>query len=618
MGALFRGEEMTLLQFFLQPEAAYHIIAELGERGCVQFRDLNEDMNLYQREYANEVKRINEMERQLRYIEGEIKKGDIRIQDISTLPKAPNPKEIVNFEAHLEKTERDIREISEGGLTLKKEYYDRILQKNVLMKAQMFFNQHDEAIQHDYCPEELTKSSPLGFIGGVVDKVKQQGFERILWRIGHGNIFIRCTDIEESIIDPANNSETRKAAFIAFFQGENLANKIKRVCDAYKVTMVDVPVEKPNRDAEIKRLSLQLQDIKTVLQKTEEHRQRLLEAVAKEIQNWSIMVCKMKAIYYTLNLFSHDVSRKLLIAEGWVPKGDLPHIDRALSQGSTACGSSVASFYNTMVIKQTPPTFNRTNRFTQGFQNLIEVYACSSYRELNPTLYTIITFPFLFAIMFGDLGHGLIMALFGLWMVLSEKKIIAQKEKNEIFSLFFGGRYIILLMGIFSMYTGFIYNDLFSKSMNIFGTQWRINVSDIEGTINYNTNESNEAAYVTLKPLNSYKGSSYFAGIDPVWQTAENKIIFLNNFKMKLSLIFGVVHMIFGICLSTINFRYLKKSSHIFLDFVPKILFFGFLFVYLVTMIFIKWINYTAMNDDKIGTIKTATKNSLFNIVYYT
>lgn len=42
--------------------------------------------------------------------------------------------------------------------------------------------------------------------------------------------------------------------------------------------------------------------------------------------------------------------------------------------------------------------------------------------------YTIITFPFLFAVMFGDAGHGFIMALFALTMVRFEKYL----DKHEV------------------------------------------------------------------------------------------------------------------------------------------------------------------------------------------
>lgn len=53
-------------------------------------------------------------------------------------------------------------------------------------------------------------------------------------------------------------------------------------------------------------------------------------------------------------------------------------------------------------------------------------------RYLLTAPYTIITFPFLFAVMFGDLGHGLLMTLFAGWMVLNEKPLQAKKTDNEV------------------------------------------------------------------------------------------------------------------------------------------------------------------------------------------
>jgi hypothetical protein len=41
MGAMFRSEEMQLCQMFIQPEAAYSSVSELGETGAVQFRDVS-------------------------------------------------------------------------------------------------------------------------------------------------------------------------------------------------------------------------------------------------------------------------------------------------------------------------------------------------------------------------------------------------------------------------------------------------------------------------------------------------------------------------------------------------------------------------------------------------
>lgn len=49
-----------------------------------------------------------------------------------------------------------------------------------------------------------------------------------------------------------------------------------------------------------------------------------------------------------------------------------------------ACGSSIHSFMNVINTTEDPPTFNRTNKFTSGFQNLIDAYGVATYREANP------------------------------------------------------------------------------------------------------------------------------------------------------------------------------------------------------------------------------------------
>ena len=61
----FRCESMSLCQLYLQTEAAYAIVANLGELGICQFRDLNEGRNAFQRKFVIELRRCVEMERKL-------------------------------------------------------------------------------------------------------------------------------------------------------------------------------------------------------------------------------------------------------------------------------------------------------------------------------------------------------------------------------------------------------------------------------------------------------------------------------------------------------------------------------------------------------------------------
>ncbi|SPP88009.1 V-type proton ATPase 116 kDa subunit a [Drosophila guanche] len=595
MGDMFRSEEMALCQMFIQPEAAYTSVSELGETGCVQFRDLNINVNAFQRKFVTEVRRCDELERKIRYIETEIKKDGIVLPDIQDdIPRAPNPREIIDLEAHLEKTESEMIELAQNEVNMKSNYLELTELRKVLENTQGFFSDQevlnlDSSNRGAGGADEPTAQhrGRLGFVAGVINRERVFAFERMLWRISRGNVFLKRSDLDEPLNDPATGHPIYKTVFVAFFQGEQLKNRIKKVCTGFHASLYPCPSSHNEREEMVKNVRTRLEDLKLVLSQTEDHRSRVLATVSKNLPSWSIMVKKMKAIYHTLNLFNMDVTKKCLIGECWVPTKDLPVVQKALSDGSAAVGSTIPSFLNVIDTNEQPPTFNRTNKFTRGFQNLIDSYGVASYRECNPALYTCITFPFLFAVMFGDLGHGLILVLFGAWMVLCERKLARIRNGGEIWNIFFGGRYIILLMGLFAVYTGMVYNDVFSKSMNIFGSRW-VN--------HYNTSTVLTNPSLQMPPNSSAVGVYPF-GLDPVWQLADNKIIFLNSFKMKLSIIFGVLHMVFGVCMSVVNFTHFKRYASIFLEFVPQILFLLLLFGYMVFMMFFKWVTYNAQTN---------------------
>ena len=61
----------------------------------------------------------------------------------------------------------------------------------------------------------------------------------------------------------------------------------------------------------------------------------------------------------------------------------------------------------------------------------MDSYGTSGYQEVNPGLFAIITFPFLFAVMFGDIGHGAIIFTAALYMILAERRL-AKSDLGEV------------------------------------------------------------------------------------------------------------------------------------------------------------------------------------------
>uniref|UniRef100_A0A4W4GCS6 V-type proton ATPase subunit a n=1 Tax=Electrophorus electricus TaxID=8005 RepID=A0A4W4GCS6_ELEEL len=572
MGSLFRSEEMCLAQLFLQSASAYDCISELGDLGLVEFRDLNPSVNTFQRKFVNEIKRCEEMERIL---------GNVFFS-------SPDPP--VHIDINLQRLEMELSEVTRNKEKLQKNLLE-LTEYTHMLRITHNFVQRGTEVGLTVSPQCPTLSFRVAIKRCGVNI---QTFERMLWRVCKGYTILSYGEIEGTLEESAD--PTRSVVFLISYWGDQIGQKVKKICDCYHCHLYPYPSSNEERADVVDGLQTRIQDLHTVLHRTEEYLRQVLNKASESVFTWMIQVKKMKAIYHILNLCSFDVTNKCLIAEVWCPVDDLPALRRRKS------GATVPSFVNRIPSNDTPPTLIRTNKFTSGFQNIVDAYGVGSYREVNPAPYTIITFPFLFAVMFGDLGHGLLMALFALWMVLYENDRKLKKTRNEFWNTFFEGRYIILMMGVFSVYTGIIYNDCFSKSLNVFGSGWNVRAMFEKGPWTMSTLHSND--FLTLNPSTpGVFNGPYPLGIDPIWNLASNRLTFLNSYKMKMSVILGIVHMTFGVILGVFNHLHFRRRFCVVLVFLPELLFLLCLFGYLVFMILYKWMAFTAQDSHKAPSI---------------
>ena len=83
-------------------------------------------------------------------------------------------------------------------------------------------------------------------------------------------------------------------------------------------------------------------------------------------------------------------------------------------------GPEIKMIENMEDMEYVRPTFFETNSVTWVFQEIVDTYGVPLYKEINPAVYTIVTFPFLFGVMFGDIGHGFLLFILGLLLIFKK------------------------------------------------------------------------------------------------------------------------------------------------------------------------------------------------------
>uniref|UniRef100_A0A8C9LJL5 V-type proton ATPase subunit a n=1 Tax=Piliocolobus tephrosceles TaxID=591936 RepID=A0A8C9LJL5_9PRIM len=266
------------------------------------------------------------------------------------------------------------------------------------------------------------------------------------------------------------NINELKSVFVVYCQGSaqsSIYEKIMKICKAYDVKTYDWPKSYDLAKKRLKELIEIIDDKEKALRAYEEYFVNeiivLINVVEPNknslIEEWKLFCKKERSIYNNLNCF--EGSDITLRCDCWYSANDEEKIRHLLiNKSSNDLVSALLLSDKVLTPNISPPTYIKTNEFTKTCQAMVDTYGVPRYGEINPAISTIITFPFLFGIMYGDVGHGFCLFMFALFLIVINNKV-KNKSNNDMLRMLLDGRYLLLLMGFFAIYVGFLYNDFF-------------------------------------------------------------------------------------------------------------------------------------------------------------
>lgn len=472
-------------------------------------------------------------------------------------------------------------------------------------------------------------------ISGVIKTKDQESFSRTIFRALRGNTYTYFQSIDESgdsssggVMDGVNdmdegvggggattcmnngsdddvtdggndmNNEKEKknepkSVFVVYCQGSSQSNiyqKILKICKAYDVKTYDWPKTYEQARQRLKELKEIITDKQKALKAYEEYFINeifvLINVVEPNknslIEEWKLFCKKERYIYNSLNCF--EGSDITLRCDCWFSANDEEKIRHMLiTKSSNDLVSALLLSDKVLTPNISPPTYIKTNKFTKSYQSMVDTYGIPRYGEINPAISTIITFPFLFGIMYGDVGHGVCIFLFALFLILINNRI-KNKSKNEMVSMLLDGRYMLLLMGFFAIYAGVLYNDFFSMPLNLFTSMFEVD-RQVDSVTYYKRRQVMNEASGQMEDADPY-----IFGFDAKWLGAENELTYINSFKMKFSIIIGFLHMTFGVLMKGLNALHYRRKMDFFFEFLPQLMMMLSIIGYLVFLIIYKWV----------------------------
>lgn len=122
-------------------------------------------------------------------------------------------------------------------------------------------------------------------------------------------------------------------------------------------------------------------------------------------------LCEQKA-YFSISSHAYGYHNNFILV-GWVPKKESKDIQKKLSE-IESIDISVSDAKNEL--RHRPPVKFKNNFFAKPFEYYTDMYGTPNYREIDPSAFLALTYSLLFGIMFGDVGHGIVLFIAAILM----------------------------------------------------------------------------------------------------------------------------------------------------------------------------------------------------------
>ncbi len=142
--------------------------------------------------------------------------------------------------------------------------------------------------------------------------------------------------------------------------------------------------------------------------------------------------------------------RHTYVMVGWVPNDDLQALTQRVKNASKETLIEINPTSRSGENRDVPVQLSNSP-LLRPFQLLVTTYARPRYGELDPTWLIALMFPLLYGAMFGDVGHGLLLAGLG-WLV-------SRGKMKQFVPASLGG--LIIICGLVATAFGFLYGSVF-------------------------------------------------------------------------------------------------------------------------------------------------------------